>query len=436
VVARIAYVEVVGRSLKLGFDALGYEILGRELANGLGYSNPGTVLLRYHHPSANFPPGYPFFIALLNKLGTASSVDIQLAGAFLGVITIVATGFLGLRITGRAGVGLLGAALVALSPTLIASAGSSMAESLSVPLMVLVLLAASWAVSTSRLLPWVVVGLAAGLLALVRSEDLLVALVLVPLAALLTPACSWRRRCVAGALAVAVALAVVSPWFVRNYTTFQPHVLTTTAADKTLAGANCATTYSGSLIGYWDFSCIGHDRLATSNEALYGKLASDEGLHFLRTHLPRLPLVASVRILRAWGVYRPIQESQLDALETRSATWQKWAWPVSLGLLALSLPGFVLLRRNHVGLLLIAGPAVLDTLIVVATYGNDRFVLSAVPSLCIAAALNVMVVAGWIRGRSKGSGAVHDAEEGWIVGNRVSCATSTQHERARDSDLS
>jgi len=39
-VARLAYVEAVGRHVKLGFDAAAYELLGSELAGGIGYVNP------------------------------------------------------------------------------------------------------------------------------------------------------------------------------------------------------------------------------------------------------------------------------------------------------------------------------------------------------------------------------------------------------------
>ena len=130
--ARIAYVEAVARHVKLGFDAAAYQILGIELAGGIGYSDPGTFFSSARKPTANFPPGYPLFIAGLHKLGAGSSVDVELAGALLGAVTVVATGILARRVGCSARVGLIAAALVAVSPTLIASAGSSMSESLSV----------------------------------------------------------------------------------------------------------------------------------------------------------------------------------------------------------------------------------------------------------------------------------------------------------------
>jgi len=410
--ARVAYVESVARHLKLGFDAAAYQILGIELAGGIGYANPGTFFSAVRRPTANFPPGYPLFLAGLHKLGAGSSVDIELAGAVLGAVTVVATGVLGRRVSGRAGVGLMAAALVCLSPTLMASAGSSMSESLSVPLMVLVLLAASWAARSRSVLAWVVVGVAAGCLGLVRSEDLLVAVLLVPAAVLASPGRSWRWRGAGVGLALVSALAVVTPWLVRNDTTFHPHVLISTATDKTLAGANCRSTYYGPLVGYWDFTCLGHDRLATSDEARYGQLLGAEGRQYVDAHLSRLVVVLPVRVLRAWGLYAPGQESHLDALETRSVGWQQVAWPVSLLTLALAVPGVVLLRRDPLALVLVAGPAVIDTAVVLISYGNDRFVLSAVPSLCIAAALTLIWVGRRLAGGPARRGALGQFETG------------------------
>lgn len=394
VAARIVYVLEVGRHIKLGLDATAYILLAKEIAGGSGYSDP-TVLLTQgiRRATANFPPGYPIFLAGLDKLGLSTTTELQIAGACLGGITIAATGFLGRRVSGRASVGLIAAALVALSPTLIASADSSMSETVSVPLTVLVLVGACWAAQSNSVSRWILVGVLAGVLGLVRSEDLLIGLLLVPSAVLAVPDWSWRRRCGAIALAVVSALTVVSPWFVRNYTAFDPPVVVSTAADKTTAGANCNSTYYGSLIGYWDFACLGNPALAKSNEGRYGQALNAEGRAYVDAHLSRVPFVVSVRALRAWGLYDPSQEAELDAAETRSASWQHFAWSVSLLTLTIALPGLVLVRRNRFGLVLLAGPAVIDTLVVAGTYGNDRFVLSAIPSLCVAAGITIE----WLR---------------------------------------
>jgi hypothetical protein len=267
-----------------------------------------------------------------------------------------------------------------------------MSETISVPLMVLLLLAAGWASRSASRLPWIAVGALAGLLILVRSEDLLVALLLVPAAILAVPGHSWRHRAVGVSVALIATAAVVSPWVVRNYTTFHPPVVVSTAADKTLAGANCNSTYYGPLIGYWDYTCLGHDDLANNDEPRYGQVLSEEGRHYVDTHLSRVPLVLTVRVLRSWGLYDPGQEAQLARFETRSVGWQQFAWPISLLTLILAVPGLIAMRRQRLALVLLAGPAVVDTLVVLLTYGNDRFVLSAMPSLSVGAAATLVRV--------------------------------------------
>jgi hypothetical protein len=402
---RIAYVLSVGRHVVLGLDAIAYELLAKGLAHGRGYSDPAAFFAHgIVRATANFPPGYPAFLAAFDKLGISSTTGMELVGACFGAVTVAATGLLGRQVSGRASVGLLAALLVAVSPALIASAGSSMSETLAVPLLVLLLWAAAWAARSASWWPWVLVGGLAGLLALVRSEDLVVAVLLVPAAIVAVPGQGWRKRAARVAVSLLATAAVVSPWLWRNYTTFHPPVLVSTAADKTLAGANCPSTYDGSLIGYWDFNCLGHNNLAANHEARYGQALSQEGRHYVATHLSRVPLVLAVRVLRSWGLYDPAQEAQLARFETRSVGWQQFAWPVSVLILILAVPGIVGLRRNRLAVVLMAGPAVVDTLIVLTTYGNDRFVLSAMPSLCVGAAATLVRLGNGVSGRVQRSG--------------------------------
>jgi hypothetical protein len=399
VVVRIVYVLTIGRHVTLGLDAIAYELLAKGLAHGRGYSDPATFFSSgVVRSTANFPPGYPFFLAVFDKLGVSSTTGMELVGASVATVTVAATGVLGRRVSGRASVGLVAALLVAISPALIASAGSSMAETLSVPLTVVLLLTATWAAqSVASALRWALVGVVAGLVALVRSEDLLLALLLVPVVIVAVRGLSWGGRLARVSVAVIAAVAVVSPWLIRNSTTFHPPVLVSTAADKTLAGANCSATYAGPLIGYWDFDCLGHNNLASDHEARYGQVLGAEGRHYIKTHLSRVPLVLSVRVLRAWGLYNPAQEARLARFETRSVGWQQIAWPASMLLLLLAIPGIASLRKNRFAVVLAAGPAIVDTLVVLLTYGNDRFVLSALPSLSIVAGATLVRLGTGVR---------------------------------------
>ena len=394
VAVRVAYTLVLGRHLKLGLDAIWYLLVGGSLAAGRGYSDPALL---YGHgierATANFVPGYPYFLAGLDKLGITTPMGFQLAGAVAGGVTVVLTALLGRRLTGRPAVGLVAAGLVALLPTLVASDASIMSETLAVPLTVAVLLAAAWAARSASLWRWAAVGLLAGLLALVRTEDLLVAVALVPLAALVAPGKGIGRRLGQMAVALGVVAVVLAPWVVRNETTFTPSVLLSTNDGKTLAGSNCPSTYSGPLLGYWADACVGHAQLEQANEAAADQALRSDGARYARAHLTRVPLVVAVRVLRAWGLYAPVQQAHLQALQTRSARWQLFAWPFSLLLLLVAIPGIVLVRRDRLALVLLAGPAVLATFVVAASFGNPRYVLSATPSLCVAAAVSVVAIA-------------------------------------------
>jgi hypothetical protein len=393
VMARIAYTLTVGQHLKLGLDSIGYMLLGAIVAGGHGYSNPSVFFTHgIARPTANFVPGYPLFLAGLLKLGITTRTGFQLAGALCGGVTVLLTGLFGRRVSGRASIGLIAAGLAAVSATLIASDGSVMSETIAVPLTAGLLTTAAWAGGSTSLLRWGAVGLLAGVLMLVRSEDLLTAVVLVPVAVLVAPAVSMRRRATQVATVVVVAAAVLAPWVVRNYETFTPRVLLSSNDGKTLAGANCGTTYRGPLIGYWEYSCIGHDALANSDEAEYDKVSRAEGTKYLRSHLGRLPLVVGARVARAWGLFDPLQQARLDSLQSRSIGWQQFAWPESLLLLLMAIPGMVRLRRDRFAFVLVAGPFIISTIVVASTFGNPRYVVAATPSLCVGAALTVVAL--------------------------------------------
>ena len=69
-VARIAYVLVIGRHLTLGFDAIWYELQAGTVASGKGYVDPDSYYRLGHLvPTANFPPLWPIVLAVANRLG-------------------------------------------------------------------------------------------------------------------------------------------------------------------------------------------------------------------------------------------------------------------------------------------------------------------------------------------------------------------------------
>jgi hypothetical protein len=116
--------------------------------------------------------------------------------------------------------------------------------------------------------------------------------------------------------------------------------------------------------------------------------------------------------------------------------WQQFAWPVSLLTLILAIPGIVGIRRRRLALVLIAGPAVVDTLVVLATYGNDRFVLSAIPSLCIGAAATLVWLGNWLTRNLHGPARIIEGEDvkvGFADTDQVPGGARLRNDRAADA---
>lgn len=398
VVLRLAYVAVVSPHVRPGLDSVWYSLVAQSLAARHLYSDPSLLLRGISRPTANFPPLFPTFLAGLYRAGVTTRTGYEIAGAFCGGVTIILTGVLGRRISGRVAVGLVAAGLVAICPALIAADASVMAETIAVPLSVAVLIAATWARSSGSCRRWAVVGALAGLVVLARSEALAAAVLLVPAAVVAgTRTATVGRRLGLCAVALAATAAVVMPWAVRNVVVFNPPVLLSSNGDSVVAGANCASVYHGPQVGLWDFACTRYQRHDGLGEARYARTLGSEGARYALDHATRVPVVVAVRVARAWGLYNPRQQVRAEAIESRSLGWQQAAWPVSVVLLALALPGLAGIGTRRFELVVLGGPVVLASLVAALTWGDQRFVLSAVPALAIAATL---AVGRLVRGRT------------------------------------
>jgi uncharacterized membrane protein len=115
VVVRVLYVALVGRHVQLGLDSVGYLFLGHGLAHGDGYSNPTLLFAGRHVATANFPPLYPVFVALVDKLGITTTTGTQVASSVVGAATVPVIAALGRRLVDSR-TGLAAAALVAVWP--------------------------------------------------------------------------------------------------------------------------------------------------------------------------------------------------------------------------------------------------------------------------------------------------------------------------------
>lgn len=354
-------------------DEAYYSTLAQLVADGEGFVRPAEFYRdNVSLPTAERAPLFTLLVAGLYELGFSGG-DGRLVGLLTGGGTIAALGCLGRRLAGdRAG--LLAAGVAALYPTLIAADGAMMTESTYGLFAALSLLAAYRLVDAPSLGRALVLGLVVGIAAHARAE----ALLLLPL--LLVPLLR-RPGGLRAAAAVCVMFALVLvPWTVRNWSAFDRPVLIATEGGETLAGANCHSVYYGERIGTWSVSCAAFS--GSGNEAEELNERGRDGIRYAFDHVERWPLVATARVARTWGLWRPFAVP-----EGRRAWLQRLGAALYFVLVPLAVYGFVLLRRRKVAVWILMAPFITVTLTALLAYGQIRFRHSAELSLVVLAAV-------------------------------------------------
>lgn len=393
---RVAYVLFVARDIELGADATWYLLVGGSIREGLGFVDPETLFSTGDSvATANFPPLYPAFLAAVQAVfGTSETVS-QIAGAFVGAVTVVLAASIARHLAGdRAGV--VTAALVALSPMLIAADGSMMSEVMYVPLVTAAVLLALRAGDSGEWWTWVGLGLALGLAALTRTEALMLAVFLV------LPILWWARvgvrvRWVGVFGAGLVVLLVVTPWVLRNNSAVGDATISNVSPATALAGSNCDRTYSGESLGSWEFECTQPgDRTRLGEKAWTDGIRAD-AVDYIGDNLDQLPLVLTARELRVWGLWEPADLVRRDAEETRTA-WFQWLVRASAVVSLMGgVAGIWLMRDRGREVVVLLGPLAMVATTALLSHGNPRFRTVSEPELLVGMA--VLLVTLWRRWR-------------------------------------
>ncbi|MFM7223992.1 MAG: glycosyltransferase family 39 protein [Actinomycetota bacterium] len=424
----LAVVVVLAVAIRVGFvllvdpvvprigDASAYHLLGRGLARGDGYIRPfDALLLGRERPTAEYPPLFPLLLAFLDRIGCSTVTAQRLALSALGGVTVALTGLLGRRAAGRT-VGVVAAAIAAVSPMLFLSEAILMAEALAVPLVAVSLLLAFRAIERPGAARFAALGAALGALTLTRAEGALLAVLLVgPVAWRSAP--TLRPRLLRTAVALGVAACVVAPWTIRNAVRLDGPVPISTNAATLVDGANCDATYRGRLTGLWreSFSTGGaastdqavacFEGFAIAEPGFSERTAAArhlrEGAQYARDHLAELPRVGAVRVLRTFGLWAPRAQVDYESLEGRPRRVQLAGTALGWVLLGLATvgTGFMLRRGRTVWPLL--APVASAGLVSALTYGQQRFRAGAEPSLCVLAAVAVVLLARRIGARHR-----------------------------------
>ncbi len=396
-VVRVLYDLLVDPPVARLSDATAYHLLGKHLADGRGYVRPFDLqLLGISRPTAEYPPLFPAFLAALDTIGIGSVHAQELVLTLIGTTTVVMTGFVGRRVGGDT-VGLVAAAIAAVHPMLFQVDGILMTESLATALVVACVLLALRARARPTVVAFVALGGALGVATLCRAEGLVLTPLLVLPVAFASRSFPLGRRVMFAACALAVFAVVVAPWVAYNASRFDTFIPVSNNLGTVLDGANCPLTYEGRYLGSWRsefgeqrasaFTCFEGFHIEDPNfdEAEAAAAARRQGLDYLRAHERRLPVVALARLGRTWGMFRPAQQVNLGVLEGRShrfetlGTWLHWL------LLPFAAAGVVLLVRRRAVVWPVLAPVVTVSLVTVATYGSQRFRVSADPMLAVLA---------------------------------------------------
>lgn len=400
---RLAFLALAAPPVPELGDARAYHLLGRNLADGLGYIRPFDLLVVGRvHATAEYPPLFPALLAAVSLLGGHSLDAQRVAMCLVGTGTVVLVGLLGRRVAGP-GVGLVAAALAAVYPMLFQPDAALMTETLFAFWVVVMLLLTYRVVDRPTPGRFGALGLVVGLAALTRPEGGLLGVILLVVAAVSSrDAGDARRRAVLGVAGVGLAVLTVLPWTVRNYVRFGT-LVPVSNNSFVLEGANCDLTYHGPQIGLWrstfslgtepssDPQCFPGFEIDVDHfdEAAVAAVHRRRGLEYTREHLSRLPVVMGVRWLRTWGFFRPHQQAQYESLEGRSQSWELAGTWMYWAMLPFAAVGLIAARRRRQMVWPLLVPLVTVSLNTVLTYGNQRFRIAAEPTVVILAAVGL-----------------------------------------------
>jgi hypothetical protein len=230
-----------------------------------------------------------------------------------------------------------------------------------------------------------------GVLAMIRSEQILVLPLLVLPLIVAVRGVDWRRRVAWLALATATLLVVVAPWTIFNLGRYQRPVLLSNGFGGAAATGNCNITYYGPEIGYGDLRCV--PIFAKGDQSVQDSEDTHTALVYAEGHLSRLPLVLFAREGRTFGFWNPFQQTNLDAYFMGS-----WVGVTRLGmvsywlLLVPAVAGGVALRRRRVAIYPLMAFVATAALAVAPAIGDVRYRAAAEIPLVLLAAVAIDAV--------------------------------------------
>ena len=290
-------VVVLSRHEKVTGD--GYEWSAQGNLNAAGHWFVSPFNLR---PDALRPPGWAMVLTVWAWLGQHSWFSQQILACVIGSATVLLVGLCARQLTGdRAG--LVAAGIAAVYAGLWVYERALLSEVLLLPEIAVFILLVYRFRGNPSLRGAAVLGGMCGVMAMTRSEQILIFPLVVLPVVLAVNWGSWRRAVAWLAVALVVLLVVIAPWTIFNLGRFQRPVLLSNGFGPAVATANCGPAYYGPDIGYGELSCLypyyGGDQSIDDGKYLHN------GVSYAESHLSRLPLVFFAREGRTFGFLEP-----------------------------------------------------------------------------------------------------------------------------------
>ena len=392
---RVAYIWLERRGLPIGGDSRYYHEGANLLAKGKGFIDPYQYLDAGRSvPAADHPPLYLVYLSLFSFVGLTSATAHMLASALAGVATVIVVALIG-RELGGVRLGLIAGFLAAIYPNLWGYDGALESETVAQLAVALTLLAAYiWWRTPSR---WhaALVGAGIALGALARAELILLLLLLAIPLMLFRPDPPRRERLrQLGVVGLATAI-VIGPWCAYNLARFDRPTFLSTGFGLALDSSACDAAFYGPFTGYWSRDCV----LAAAarsglpedaDRSVLEEAHRKNALHYLRTHLSRLPVVMLARVGRTTGLFQLRQQAELDSFVGGRERWFAWAaWWSYFAAAMLAVAGGIVLRVRRVPVFPLASLPVLVVITTAVFFGLVRYRAIAEVSLVVLAAVAV-----------------------------------------------